>query len=54
MKADILFIGDPWETLDHDRDSTLHLARAARDGFGVRSHWALPENVFLQNGVLYA
>ena len=53
MKSDILFIGDPWDTLDHDRDSTLHLARTAREDFKIHSHWALPENVFMQNGVLY-
>lgn len=51
---EILFIGDAWDTLDHPNDSTLHLARAGREAFGLRSHWTLPENIFLQNGILYA
>ncbi|MBI3543749.1 MAG: hypothetical protein HY075_10800 [Deltaproteobacteria bacterium] len=52
--TDILILGDPWPTLDHSRDSSLHLVRAARAHYGARAHWALPENVFLQNGTLYA
>lgn len=54
MTKDILFIGDPWATLDHDRDSTLHLARVAKKAFGLRSFWALPENIFFQNGSMQA
>ena len=54
MSRDILFVGDPWDTLDHARDSTLHLARVAFADFGLRSHWAHPDNIFLQNSVLYA
>lgn len=53
-KRDVLIIGDPWPTLDHARDSSLHLARVAKRDFGITSHWALPENVFLMNGVLFA
>src|SRR5271155_4797652 len=45
--TDILFIGDAWDTLDHPRDSTLHLADVAQRAFGARSFWALPEAISL-------
>lgn len=54
MKKEILIIGDAWNTLDHSRDSSLHLARVALAEFGLVSQWALPENVFLQNSSFYA
>lgn len=54
MRSDILIIGDPWETLDHPRDSSLHLMAVAAKQFHLRSHWAQPNGIFLRNGVLYA
>ncbi|MEW6056754.1 MAG: hypothetical protein AB1540_09070 [Bdellovibrionota bacterium] len=54
MSKDILIVGDPWETLDIPRDSTLYLTTVARNDFGMRSFWALPENLFFRNDRMFA
>lgn len=51
-RSDLLFIGDPWDTLDHPRDSTLHLAQTAHERHGAASFWATPDQVFLESGEL--
>ena len=38
MRASFLWITDPWETLDHPRDTTLRLAEEALL-LGARCHW---------------
>jgi glutathione synthetase len=52
MSRDILIIGDTWETLDHERDSSLHLCRIARNEFKFDTYWASPNFVFRENGTL--
>lgn len=53
MANSVLFIGDSWNSLDHARDSSLHLARAAIRGFSARCHWATPSSVFFDRGELH-
>lgn len=48
---EVLFLADPWETLDHPRDSTLGLA--ARRPHGVRCHWGTPGEVVLDANRLF-
>ena len=50
----ILFIADVWDTLDHARDSTLHLAAHASNELGFRCFWSTPADLFLLNGQLFA
>ena len=54
MKRDILFIGDPWDTLDHQRDSTLHLGQIANDEFLARCFWTLPNEIYFDQDSLFA
>lgn len=49
---EILIIGDAWDTLDHERDSTLHLCRTARHEFGLKTYWALPTEIYREHGIL--
>lgn len=49
---EILIIGDAWDTLDHERDSTLHLCRTARKEFGLKTYWALPSEIYREHGIL--
>jgi glutathione synthase len=48
----ILFIADPWETLDHPRDSTIYLAQTAIRDYGCECFWTVPDQVFSDNGIL--
>lgn len=41
---EILFIADPWDTLDHAQDSTLLLAKAATH-MGITPYWTTPEEM---------
>ena len=45
----ILWITDPWETLDHPNDTTLRLATAAQS-LGHRSYLANVQSIRLENG----
>lgn len=49
---EILIIGDEWSTLDHPRDSTLHLCRVARREFGIKTYWSLPSEIYREHGIL--
>jgi len=42
MSIDILFVADPWQSLDHPRDSTLHLAAYVQTHYGARCFWTEP------------
>jgi glutathione synthase len=53
-KTDLLFVADPWDTLDHQRDSTLHLAKVAAEKYGARSYWCVPRSVHFEDGALAA
>ncbi|MBI2606265.1 MAG: hypothetical protein HYW49_09320 [Deltaproteobacteria bacterium] len=54
MTKSILFIADPWNCLDHARDSSLHLARVAIQDFGLRCYWTTPAAIFFDHGELFA
>lgn len=45
----VLMIADPWSTLDHANDSSIHLALVARHHFNVRCFWAHAGDIFLNN-----
>lgn len=49
----VLFLADPWETLDHASDSTLCLAKSVIQRFKFTAHWADPEGIFYENGRFY-
>jgi glutathione synthase len=44
-----LWITDPWETLDHARDTTLRLAQEALS-FGIENHWCDVRSIRWENG----
>lgn len=49
----ILFVADPWRTLEHATESTLILAREAQNQ-GLRCYWATPEQIYFRKDRLYA
>ena len=51
--AKVLFLADPWDTLDHHLDSTLFLASHAQAS-GLECHWATPDDLFFQDGKGFA
>jgi glutathione synthase len=40
----VLFIADPWDTLEPETETTLILARGAEE-LGITCHWATPEQI---------
>ncbi len=50
-KKTFLWVTDPWETLDHPRDTTLRLAQAAAE-MGHRSLWCSPSQWKIEAGKL--
>jgi len=53
QKASFIWITDPWESLDHKRDTTLRLASEAAS-LGFNSHWCDFKSIVLNNGVVTA
>ena len=51
--SSVLFVADPWRTLEHATESTLILAREAQTQ-GMRCYWATPEQIYFRKDRLFA
>jgi glutathione synthase len=47
-----LWITDPWDTLDHSRDTTLRLAQEALS-LGIENHWCDVRSIRWENGQVF-
>ena len=52
MKTNILWITDPWSTLDHTKDTTLRLAQEAAL-LGVHQSWCDVKSIRLEGNEVY-
>jgi glutathione synthase len=49
LKRRILWITDPWDTLDHSKDTSLRLIQAAHT-IGDENYWCDPSSIQFENG----
>src|SRR3954452_10960103 len=48
-KLGFLWITDPWDTLDHSKDTTIRLAQEAL-ALGIENHWCDVRSIRWENG----
>ncbi len=50
---DVLFIGDSYQSLDHENDTSLHLINYLHSIKKVKVYWASPQHIYLDNNLHY-